>query len=225
MKTAIILVAGLAAGANAQLINEFEPNPSGADPAVVNFEIKGNAGESFNGVLYSLDTDFSPGQTIDRISQISGVFDSNGILNVMIDDLENPSFSLVLASGGTGSLGQGFDPVNFAAQFGTIYDAINIPDIDTDAANSIIPFIGGTDFAFVGSEPIRTFRDGITNAWYSVDFNGIVYDVNGNILDNGLFDSDPTAYNFGGVNQTVIPAPGAVAVLGLGGLAAARRRR
>lgn len=231
MKTALFALAGIAVAANAgttPLINEFEPNPIGTDPAMVNFEIKGQAGTTFNGFVYSVEGDFGGGvdNFIDREFAVSGTFDANGILNVMIGDLENPSFTVVLASGGLGSAGGAYNGTNGADLFGTVFDAVTVNDIEGDLANSIVPTLGvGTNLAYVGSEPVRTFRDGINNDWYSVDFDGFVYDAAGNLVDNSLFDSDPTAYNFGGVNQTVVPAPAAAGVLAFAGLAATRRRR
>lgn len=229
-KSAILAVAGAACTANAQLINEFQPNPTGGDPAQVNFELFGTAGATFNGVIYALDTDFGGGvdNPIDRLSAVSGTFDANGILNVMIDDLENPSFSVVLASGGAGGLGDTYDGTNGAALFGTVFDAINIADNDTDGANSIIPTLGvGTDFAFTGDEPRLVFRDSVSFAWYAVNDpdNGEVYDVFGNVVDPSLFSSDPLVETFGAVNPFLVPTPGVVALAGAAGLLTAGRRR
>ena len=86
------------------LISEFQPNPDGGDPAIVSFEISGIAGQSFNGVIVSIENDGING-TVDRLSNVSGTFDSNGLLVVDIADLENPSFTVVLASQFTGNLG------------------------------------------------------------------------------------------------------------------------
>lgn len=244
MKTAIILVAGLAAGTQAQLINEFEPNPAGGDLPTVNFEIRGDAGSAFNGFLYSVEGDFGAGvdNFVDRVSQISGVFDSNGILNVQIADLENPSFTVVLASGGSADTSSVYDGTNGAALFGTVFDAINIID-DADAgADSIVPTLGvGVNFAYTGDEPGLVFRDGLDSSIiYAVNEpqDGVAYDQFGNTYDlaTAFFDANGNAIDlsglavgdiatFGGINYTTIPAPGAAAVLGLGGLVAARRRR
>ena len=188
--TALIVAAGIATAASAgisPLINEVQPNQPGSDPSTQSLELRGAAGASFSGVFYSLDTDFSPGQTIDRLEVISGTFDSNGLLVVNIADLENPSATYILASGGTAQIGDAFSG-DIAGQFGTVYDAVNSPDRVDDEANSLAGnFLGAaTDF----------------------DPN---FDVN--------------VGSFGAANLTVVPAPAALAVLGLGGIAAGRRRR
>jgi len=147
------------------LINEFEPNPVGADPAMVSFEILGPPSMAFNGVLLSVDTDFAPGSTIDRVATISGAFDANGILSVMIPDFENPSFALFLVDTYTGPTdGTGIlDSADDLATLGitTVYDAISISDVTGDIANSIAGGIGGLDYPFTGDEPQLVFRDGV----------------------------------------------------------------
>ncbi|HHN77310.1 MAG TPA: PEP-CTERM sorting domain-containing protein [Phycisphaerales bacterium] len=232
MKTifAIVAAAGAASVVSAgalPLINEVQPNQPGSDPATQQFEILGTAGASFSAVLYEIDTDFFPG-TVDRIETISGTFDANGLFVANIADLENPSASYILASGGSAMLGDVFDTVNFGTQFGTIYDAVNTPDRVADIPNSVIPFTGGSDLAYIGSEPILIQRDSITGEWLQVNFAGDIFDAAGNNLGNAadlVPGYDPFTGSFGGVNFTLVPAPAALAVLGMGGLVAGRRRR
>jgi hypothetical protein len=92
-------------------INEFEPNPSGTDPSIINVEILCAASDKGNGISFSewlvsigSDSGASPG-TVNRTAQISGTFDSSGILLVSIPDLENPSFTFLLMEDFTGSVG------------------------------------------------------------------------------------------------------------------------
>ena len=228
---AIIAVAGLAtvASAGTTLLNEFQPNQPGSDPSTQNVELMGLAGTMFTGFIYEIDTDFSPGSTVDRIEAVSGMFDANGLLVVNISDLENPSATYILASGGSAMLGDAFDTVNFMTQFGTIYDSLNSPDRVADEPNSVAGILGGTNLSYIGSEPVLVQRDSITGQWLQVNFAGDVFDVAGSLLGNVTDFTgpgyDPNAGSFGATNFSVVPAPTALAVLGLGGLVATRRRR
>jgi len=228
-------IAGLAGLANAQVINEFQPNPASVDPATTAVEIRGVAGESFSGVIYTIDTDFFPG-SIDRESAVSGTFDANGLLVVNIPDLENPSFDILLASN-AGLVGQNADEVNF----GTIYDAIGIIDAAGDAANSFAASFGGTLVDFTGDEPGLVFRDGLNpGTIYAINdpSGGLAFDQFGNSFDlaTDFFTIDGISVDLsgfnssgllteGGVNYTTVPAPAAFAAFGIAGLATTRRRR
>ena len=235
MKTAfaLIAVAGIAGVSNAQLINEFSSNPDGADPSMLDFELLGNAGDLFEGYLTFIDTD--PGGAtgfINNSYMVSGTFDVNGILNVSLADYENPSFTIVLSSLSAGAAGDSVDgdqdgTIDNIGSFGTVFDSINILDVvdDFDYADDF----GGTSFAFTGAEPERLFRELSTGAWIAVnnvfDAAGGIFGADGTEYSSSDFTSDPLAYNYGEVNQAFVPAPGAVALLGLGGLIAGRRRR
>ncbi len=235
MKTALALmaIAGIAGVSNAQLINEFSSNPDGADPAMVDFEFLGDAGTMFEGYLTFIDSD--PGSATGFINNsyfISGTFDANGILNVSLADYENPTFTVVLSSMSAGGAGDSVDAdqdgtIDNIASFGTVYDSINILDIDTDL--DYADDFGGTSFAFTGAEPERLFRELTTGEWIAVNdvFNeaGGIYAADGTEYFSVDFASDPLQYTYGGVNQAFIPAPGAIALLGMGGLVAGRRRR
>ena len=69
----------------------------------------------------------------------------------------------------------------------------------------------------------------MTGAWFQVlvgASGSFIADAAGNVIDPSLFfGGDPFATSFGGVNVTLVPAPGTLALLGLGGLAMGRRRR
>lgn len=235
MKTAfaLIAIAGVAGVSHAQLINEFSSNPDGADPSMVDFELSGNAGDLFEGYLTFIDTD--PGGATGFINNsyfVSGMFDTNGLLNLSLADYENPSFTIVLSSLSAGAAGDSVDndqdgTIDNLGSFGTVYDAINILDVvdDLDYADDF----GGTSFAFSGAEPERMFRELTTGQWIAVndvfDAAGGIFGADGTEYFAADFASDPLAFNYGGVNQAFIPAPGAVALLGLGGLISARRHR
>lgn len=132
------------------LINEFQPNPDGSDPSTVTIELKGAAGASFSGWIVSVESDpggSNPGD-INNFEAVSGTFDSNGLLTVTIDDLENPSFTVVLTDSFTGDANTDIDTdddgvVDDASTFGTIYDAIGIADTSGDEATLYGTDLGG----------------------------------------------------------------------------------
>lgn len=229
---AIITVAGLAAVAAAgvsPLINEVSPNQPGSDPSTQQLEIRGAAGTMFSGFFYSVESDDqSANGTIDRFETVSGTFDANGLLVVTIADLENPSATYILASGGSAMLGDVVNTGDIAGQFGTVYDAVNSPDAVGDVSLGYGAALGGLDLGYIGSEPILIQRDSISGEWLQINFANDVFDAAGNLLGNAA-DFDPAfdgnVGTFGLANLTVVPAPAALAVLGLGGIAAGRRRR
>lgn len=226
---AIVASAGVASAG--PLFNEFHPNPVGADPATMQVELIGVPGATFTGTIYEVDTDFSPGQTIDRVSSVTGVFEPNGLLVLSIGDFENPSATYILASGGSASTGDVFDLANVATQMGTIHDAVNSADFAGDLGNSVAALLGGIDLGFTGGEPELIFRDSISGDWIQLD-NFDVFTQDGTLVGT----QDDTFPGFGGsnlaitgtfgeINPTLIPAPASIALLGLGGLVLTRRRR
>ena len=192
-----------------QIINEFQPNAAGADPDPMPVELKGTVGASFSGFLVSIESDGVNG-TVDRSAAVSGTFDANGLLVVNIPDLENPSFTFVLCS---------LDPVlatdldadndgafDDVAVFGTVYDAIGIPDNDADAVVTAgyATQLGGVSFAYTGDEPGLVFRDGTTDDWFALNEpydDTTVYDISANTVFAANFNAAPAlAGTFGAVN-------------------------
>ena len=58
MISGVIAVFGLSASvAHAQLINEFQPNPDGGDPAMVSIELRGTPSTAFSGNLFSIEAE------------------------------------------------------------------------------------------------------------------------------------------------------------------------
>ncbi len=201
--------------ASAVLISEFQPNPAGADPADVSIELMGTAGASFTGILLSIESDGSTAAgTIDRMSSVSGTFDSNGLLVVSVPDLENPSFTLVLLDSFTGSIGTSIDAdqdgiADDLSTFGTVLDAIGIPDNAADESFIYGAQLGGLDFSYSGDEPKLVFRDGVTMDWYAInDPAGTdAFDLFGNAVAFGDFNVDPSLTTFGAINPTTAPVP------------------
>ena len=212
-----IQITGDTAEPAATLISEFQPNPTGADPSDVTFELSGAAGEAFSGWIVSIEGDpstnpsFAMG-TIDRAAQVTGTFDANGLLSVTIPDLENPSFTVALLSDFTGSIGDDIDTdddgtADSLSLFGTVLDAIGVPDTAGDEAFLYGAQLGGTDFAFTGDEPRLIFRDASVGNLYAVNDpdNGEVIDINGNAVPPSAFGPDPTTGTdtFGVINPTL----------------------
>ena len=208
-----IQITGDAVAPATPLISEFQPNPTGSDPANVTFELSGTTGESFSGVIVSIESDSgSSAGTVDRVASVSGTFDANGLLTVDIPDLENPSFTVALLSEFTGDTNTDIDTDNDGvaddlSTFGTVFDAIGIPDTSGDEAFLYGTDLGGTDFTFTGDEPRLVFRDGGTGDLYAVNDpdNGQVFDVNGTDVTPAIFDTDPTigTNTFGAINPSV----------------------
>ena len=223
--------------AQADEINEFLPNPTGSDPATTSIEISGTAGASYSGFLSTIDSDQNSGGfigTIDRQTAVSGTYDANGLALISVDDLENPSFTMVYSSGDGGGLGFDLDAdgdgiLDDISGFGTVFDAVNSPDSSSDAANTYASQLGGIDLAYTGDEPRLTFRDGTTGTWWSVNDpdGGLVFDEAGNSVLSVYFDADPLTNTFGSINPsfTGVPEPAAAGLLGLIGLVGVCRRR
>ncbi|KAL3803492.1 hypothetical protein HJC23_014040 [Cyclotella cryptica] len=229
-----VLSARITQAANACVnakINEFEPNPSGTDASIVDVELvcadadKGN-GTTFSGWLLSIESDSgSSAGTVDRAAQISGTFDSSGILLVSIPDLENPSFTFVLAEDFTGTLGStdidtdNNGVVDDISTFINIYDAIGITDTSSSAEPLYGSQLGGTDLPFTGasegSEPRLVYRDGINVGIFYIlqdpDYGVIKSVENGVATDltpEDFIGQDPLIASFGLVNpSTSLTAP------------------
>jgi len=209
------------------LINEFQPNPPGADPAMVDFELRGPANTFFSGWILSVDTDDGVGALVDRAFPVSGNFDADGILNLSIPDLENPSFTVFLVDNFNGDImntgGSGvevLDSVDDLAGLGitVLYDVITINDTAADEANSIADELGGTNFPFTGDEPQLAFRDSVDpSIIYAINdpADGEAFDQLGNTYnlatDFSLLDGIPVDLTiptptFGSINYTTLVA-------------------
>ncbi|NEO77733.1 endonuclease/exonuclease/phosphatase family protein [Moorena sp. SIO4G3] len=196
------------------IISEFQPNPIGSDPALTTFELSGTPGESFEGVIVNIESDpggSNPGD-INNFESVSGTFDSNGLLSVSISDIENPSFTVALFSTFTGDTSTDIDTDDDGvpddlSTFGTVFDAIGVPDAAGDETLLYGTDLGGTDFAFTGDEPRLIFRDGSVGDLYAINDpdNGQVFDINGIDVTRGIFNIDPTAGTdtFGSINPTI----------------------
>jgi hypothetical protein len=226
---ALALVAGTAGAST--LLNEFQPNPDGADPSTQMIELIGTPGAAFNGYLFSLEADNANSATVDRKSALTGTFGANGLLTFAIADLENPSFTVVLTDS-TATANLGDELFHDQSALGFVYDAISIIDAATDTG--IAGLLGGTDFAFTGTEPEWMFRDSVTGKWIAVNDNVAgtgIFDETGTELDAAGFNQPLTGTTFGAANPTMatpaVPLPASLprVLAAFGGLAALRRRK
>lgn len=236
--TAALALAALAGSASAAIrINEIRVDNPGGD---INeyFELSGTPGESLSNLWYIVIGDAgSPGLSgvVEAVIPLSGTIPSDGYflasentntidpgeidldlgasgLNFENDD----NYTHLLVSGWTGVLNADLDATNDGILDSTpwvsIVDQVAFTGEGTDQIYSSI---------VVGPDPIKgspwhlyRFPNG-TGAW--------LFDS----LDNGATTAQTDAANYttdtpGTAN---IPAPGAMALIGLGGLLAARRRR
>ena len=227
------------AGTFNALLNEFEPNPAGSDPAMQDVELIGTASASFDLWILSIENDGFNG-LVDRVNNVSGMFDANGLAVVTIPDLENPSNTVILTDSFTGDTTTDIDPADDGnldlSTIGVIFDAVGVSDAPGDDATLYGAALGGTDILFNGEfEPLNVFREATTGDWYqtvTVDFGGptehigVFAAAGGPELNAGLFSPDPTMTTFGAANPSIIPEPASIVLMfaGLMGVAASRRR-
>jgi len=158
-------------GETPAFLSEFQPNPAGTDPTNVSFELSGTPSTAFDLWILSIENDGYNG-LVDRVSNVTGVFDINGLAVVSIPDLENPSFTVILTDFFTGSTSTDIDPANNGtldlSTLGTILDAVGVSDSASDDATLYGVTLGGADILYNGQyEPLLAFRDGTTGDWYN----------------------------------------------------------
>lgn len=224
----LTLAAGLylqTAAYGAIVINEFQPNPDGSDPSTQTIELRATAGQtSFSGFWGSIEGDNA--FDVQDSGSFSVTFDANGLATFDIPDLENPTFTFFISTADHSSA-TGIGDIT------TAIDALGVPDNNSDTLYGAT--LGGTDLvnhaqSGFDNEPVLAFRDSVTLEWYAMyeDSPGtgsyFAFDVNGNQVDNSLFNIDPQLTTFGSANPTAIPEPGTLAFLGLSGAFVAFRR-
>ncbi len=215
---------------SAALISEFTPNPPGLDSPTQTVEISGLAGNSFTGFLLGIGGEFGRYGIVDSSDAVSGTFNSSGLFTTTINDLFNPTHTLVLVTNFTGTVGTTDIDANddgMTDNIGSLIgfqDAIGVPDSMADQQFLYGSDLGGQDFAFTGAEPTLVFRDASVGSWYAINNpnSGQIFDIGGeNIAGSTTFTGDPFVPSFGFINPSgaaAVPEPGSMALLGLAGL-------
>lgn len=122
-----------------------------------------------------------------------------------MDDLENPSNTLIFTELFNGTVGEDIDtnddgtPDNLV-RFGTIYDAIGIPGSADDDTFLYAAALGGTNLKYKCSDPRLIFRDANTDELYAINASDRIFDAVGVEVTSMDFDKDPHADSntFGG---------------------------
>lgn len=203
-------------GTNAGIIiNELEPNPAGADNSTQIIEIFGTANSQFDDLtLLAIEADAS--SNIGSINTVetglSGQFNSDGIGQLVISDLENPSFVLALIQGSF-SFENDLDAENdgyldVANWFDSVLDAVGIYDSHSDYSQShnYATQLGGTSLLYSGSEPELVFRDSGDKSLYALNKLGDeqVFDKNSVSVALHRFSSVSFAPTFGATNPSKV---------------------
>lgn len=196
---------GLTSLLTAQYLSEFEPNPAGGDPENTTIEIGGGTpSAAFDLWVLSVENDGFNG-LVDRFTNVTGTYDANGMAVVMVPDLENPSFTLVLTTSFSGNNDTDLDPNNDGildtSSLGTVLDAIGVSDEQGDDISMYGTLMGGSDVLYNGQfEPLLVFRDSGDMSLYNtvtVNFGAPdeyigVFAANGMEVQASSFDMDPT---------------------------------
>lgn len=201
------------------LISELRPNPPGADPTAEQVELSGPSGGNLLGSLVFIESDSPSGfdgpGDINNFFPFNCTFDVKGLCLVDIQNPENPSFTLALVSNLFVDSALDIDPnndgtigpdVDIDAEFGTVYDAIGVPDTPSDEAFLYGAQLGGEDFKYItGGEPPLIFRMKSVGKWFAVggSSDNQIRDINNTEVDKTLFDKDPLVPTFGDINPTI----------------------
>jgi hypothetical protein len=194
-------------------INEYQPNPDGVDPSTQIIELKGPAGLTFNGWIILVDGDGNASGGVNEAIQVSGTFDGNGLLKVTIDDIENPSHTIIVSERYDSSMTD-FDGNNdgqldagSTAGLGTIFDALGVPDVQSDEMFLFGEQMGGADFTYTGDEPQLVFRDSQTNGWFAINDHDIpiAHTIAATEIAFDQFFGSLTEPTFGGINPLLAP--------------------
>ncbi|MBX2852170.1 MAG: PEP-CTERM sorting domain-containing protein [Phycisphaeraceae bacterium] len=227
--TAAALLAGSAHAV--PVINEFVVNHTSTDTNEY-IEIFGDASTDYSDLtILEIEGEGSSAGLIDDNIISVGTTDSNGIWWTGFDpggsnDFENSTLTLLLVSGFTGSTGDDIDTnddgVIDATFWTAIIDSVGVRnDVAGDFIYSTADLVEGYDgnsFEVGGASRLPDGVDTDTASdWVRNDFDGEGIPGFSGSVDAGEALNTPGTLN--------IPEPGSLALLGLGGLLIARRRR
>lgn len=196
------------------VISEFQPLPTESNNGPnQNIEIKGASGESFVGTFVIIDGDQSRSGRglVVNATDISGTFNTEGILTASVPNFTNPTHTAVLTSAFNGTVDitdidtDNDGTVDDLAAFGTIFDAVGVKDGGVCCPVNVTygGDFGGIDLPNIGSPPAAIFRDASTGDFYQLNTSGTIYDNTNTVVDASIFDSTPTVDGtFGTINPS-----------------------
>lgn len=251
MKKAMALAALLAAAGAAQgavRISEFLINPPSTDNGQEFFELCGDMNESLSGLWFLvIEGDSTGAGVVDQAFNLSSFsLGSNGLflwrdsatvlepapdaattLNVadFSPDIENGTNTFLLVSNFTGSVGGDLDAGNDgtldSAPWGSVIDSVGYGD------GGASDWIYSSNFAVAsGGFEVEAYALGTDGVGYFLDITAPDADGpyaidNSETVPGGVIGS----FTLTPGSKNTIPAPGALALLALGGMLGARRRR
>jgi hypothetical protein len=207
---AILIAAAATASASADLYNVQIHGDVFFNGTTVGEMATVNAGET---VTYSFN--------VDSDSTITGGFPTLGY------EIDASSFSVSFSGGASFGLAAGFGPSYFVIrESDPVADGFFIsqgPDfpsnLDLDEDGRFGPYNARFNVSYTG-DTLTTLD--IADAVGTYDFTGLT--VFGTGIGDGFID-DVVGIDFSSMSISLVPAPSAMALLGLGGLVGARRRR
>lgn len=230
LATTVLLPAASAMASGGPYINEFVANHTSTDTNEF-FEIFAAPNQDLSNYWFiEIEGDSGNTGTIDDVAINLGVADANGFWwsGFMNNALENGTSTYLLvtnfvpgaALGTTDDIDTDDDGVIDTVFWDTIVDSVGVFDGgggDLNYSSTVLDntLLGNPGFTVGGASRLP---DG-TGGWVRNDFDGLG-------LPGFLGSIDPgEALNTPGTFNSLIPAPGALALLGVAGLAGRRRRR
>ena len=196
-----------------------------ASPATVMADFNGisyTESTSDYGVTYQIFVDVDAG---DQLNAVYG--DSENGLSISTDGMfyQNPYGQATVA---------GMNPAFFPIFPSLMYDSFVTIGLETSVGNAMLDI--GIDFTGFEAGGAITTDNG---SWFATPDDSQVYEVDGRVLigqftvADGVFgtinlqgkNADGSNWSATGVNFNTIPAPGALALLGVAGIVARRRRK